>query len=98
MADTPTERALRSIATIVKSRATPSDIKGLAKHTREVLLDPESTDDEKDAALRQLKQRIDRFLLAYAKERPPSRGGLERGALPVPDDTPWAVPRRRAKK
>ena len=92
------------IQTVIKERGTPDQIRVTAKKALAVLMDKDSSGQEKYAAVQPLVEQINRFVLQYALDRPgpPSYFGLwpPKGALPVPDDTPWAPghPRRKGTK
>jgi hypothetical protein len=86
------EKLLEQVNDLLKQSDCPAPIRATAKEVREKLTSGTSTPEERHEAAKRLAQQIDAFVLAFAKARPERPAPPFRGALPVPDDTPWAQP------
>lgn len=90
------EKLLEQVNDLLKQSDCPAAIRATAKEVREKLTNDTSTPEERHEAAKRLADQINAFVVEYAKARP-ERSGPPRGALPVPDDTPWAAKRTPKK-
>ena len=92
------EKLLVQVNDLLKQSDCPASIRSTAKEVREKLTNGTSTPEERHEAAKRLAKQIDAFVLEFAKARPGPSPASRSGALPVPDDTPWAPPRERGRK
>ncbi len=89
------EGLLEQVNDLLKQRDCPSGIRRIATEVREKLTSPTATPEQRHEAGKRLVEEIAAFAVQLANARPERGPPPRRGALPVPDDTPWAPPRPR---